>query len=274
MTQEAPRDSIKRMLNSQDELLLRKGQLASEKFDRIRERHIWFTYHFTSGFPGSAITALTSVFNSAEYILFSGTPGQNAAGLPAGFMLTDIDTNFLGQGRTPDQQNLLVKELGITLEPNRPDIVAASNGAMLEGAMTAYEQNLILSNMWLVIKYLSTDYQLARVSEFTQSGGPSITGGTLLDFAAAGTIIPGFLQGGQSEPTDRIASWQHNSGVGAAQPKKRRKLDVPILLPSAELFNFKLNPYRPIQMLPLPSGGKGGFRVRFDMYVTESYRDQ
>lgn len=273
MTAPTPRESIKSMLNQQDELLLRKGQLASEKFDRIRERHIWFTYHFTSGFQGSAITAATSVLNSAEYLLFSGTPGQNAAGLPAGFMLTDLDTNFLGQGRTPDQQNLLVTELGITLEPNRPDIVAASGGAMLEGAMTARDQDLILSNMWLVIKYLSTDYQLARISEFTQSGGPSITGQTLLDYAAAGTIAAQ-LQGGQSESPDRQASWQHNSGLGAAQPKKRRKLDVPILLPAAELFTFKLNPYKSIQMLTAAQGGKGGFRARFDMYVTESYRDQ
>jgi hypothetical protein len=101
-----------------------------------------------------------------------------------------------------------------------------------------------------------------------------MTGQTLLDYPAAGVVVGAQLVGGQSETVARTPQLAQNSGPIPAMPALRRRLDVPIYLQPAMTYSMKLIFPRPVQLLTLTQGGKGGFKIRIDMWGVETFKKQ
>jgi len=267
------RESIRAMLSKQDEQLLRDGTLASMRYDQIRQRHIWSTFYLTSGYQGSAIGA-TSMLLPLEMIFFAATAGQSGQGLPVGFQLSELDTNFPGTGRVADDQNFIVWEMGVSILPMRADVVAGSNGAMTGNTPQPDDCDRLLDDMIQNVRYLTNEVPYGPANCFQQSGGPMFNVGSELDSAASFGLNVGQVKGGQGEDTTRQARWAQNAGPMPAQPSLRRKLDVPIYLQAKQTFAFKLTTYRQRQLMTLAQGGTCGFRVRIDWWAVESFREQ
>ncbi len=269
----AARDSIKQLLEGQEDLALRKGQLASEKYDQIRQRHIWSTYYLTKGYAGSALDA-SAMLAPVEMIFFAAANGQNGQGLPQGFQLSELDTNFPGTGRVSDDQNFIVWEIGVTLMPMRADIVAGSGGAMSGNTPHPDDCDRLLDDMIESVRYLTNEVPYGPANLFAQSGGPSLVVPSQLDTASSTQSNANQVKGGQGEDSSRQARVAQNGGGMPAFPSMRRKLDVPIFMQAKQTFAFKLTTYRPRQLLTLAQGGSCGFRVKLDWWAVESFREQ
>lgn len=268
------RSSIKSMLEQQGQQLLKTGTMPVAAFDQIRERHIWSKFHVTSGFQGSLIDATGLFQPNGPLSFFAAGSGQNGGGLPQGFTLDDLDTNFPGQNRVADDHNFVLREIGVTIEAPRQDVVDASAGAMVLGPAALWDIDQVLEGGIIKVKYLTNEVIYGSLGQYAQSGGVSFAAPSLLDSAASGAVSPADVVGGNNDTTAKQWRWSHNSGGIPAAPKLRRRLDVPIFLPARQTFNFRVFFPRPVQLLTLADGGVGGFTIRIDWWAIESFRER
>ncbi len=284
-----PLTSIRKQIQGQESRLLRQGQAGEQRYSQIRMRHIWSTFYFTSGFSGSIITA-AGVLQQGEYSFFTALSNQNGQGLPTGFFLSDNDTDFPGANRVSDDQNFSIWEMGLTVQPMRADLAAAVPASMTIGTPHPLDVDQICDNGIVSIKYLTNDIPMGAVGDFVQSGGPSMTAPTLLDYSArasteaagagpAGNI--GGLQEGGVAAGAQVAPWGQRQAIASANsgnlppaPGARRRMEIPIYLPNTSTFSFKVTFARPITLLTPARGGTGGFRLRLDWWAVESFREQ
>ena len=281
-----PSKDIAKQVSDQEEEMLKAGRVPGDgKFGTLRQRHIWSTYHFVYG-AGLAIQNSTLIANNqivvpGTYRVFRESVGKNGQGLPAGLMLGDTDTNFLGEGRMPDQQNFAVWEVGVSILPQRVDVVSQSLQTRGAGPLHPDDVSKILDDGILRVKYITEEVSLGHFADFAQPGGPGFTVPSVLDYtgAAAYVAASNSVYGGQNagnmsgQPfSAQIARAVQNSGNMAASPGTRRKLDVPIFLPARTQFEFQLVFKRPVLLRSLQNGGTVGFQARVDLWVAESYR--
>lgn len=274
--------SISRSIAQQQSNLLRTGKPGPQRYSTIRQRHLWSTYTFCTGGAISLTSPYTQIptITPNIYPVFKSPVGQQGQGLPSGLQMTDLDTNFAGQGRVPDQQNFSVWEIGVTLGPQRTDVVLASPSNRGAGPLDADDVDRILTDGVLRVKYLTEEVSLGALHEFMQPGGPHMSAPTLLDYTARGLgILANGVFGGQSEGNPAVqpfsapvARTQANSGNLAPAPALRRKLEVPIFLGATTQFEFQLAFPRPVPLRTLRNGGTQGFTARVDLWVVESYR--
>lgn len=280
--------SIANSISGQESKLLRKGELSDWRYSQIRQRHLWSNYHFIPQTPGSPILIATGVpiVQANTYDTFVTLQNQSGQGLPQGFVMDAGDTNNLGAGRVPDDQNFAVWELGITILPERQDVVnnciaSGTGGAGVSlGNLHPEDVDRILDEGVLQVKYLTNSVQLGHLKDFAQSGGPSIVVRSLLSSTAAAATVGGETSGGLNEGNTapslqaRISRLATNSGNTGPNPGTRRKLDVPIFLPATQTYSFQVAFYRPFQLRSKANGGTGCFQVRVDTWAVESFRQQ
>lgn len=279
-------DRLQQDIRRQEENLLVRGQPPRDRFDTLRQRHIWSDYHFVSG-TGLAIrqdagTGNVPVLQSEIYRVFTNAAGQAGQGLPAGFQLTQLDTNFIGSGRVPDQQNFAVWELGVSVLEQRADVVLASPTTRGAGQPHPDDVDKFLTECIVRIKAISQVVPLGHAADFCEPGAPSMVAPSLLDYSATGVVAAGPPAGGvggmgagsiTAQPWSlQVPHLSSNGGGGVASPGSRLKLDVPIFLPAQTQFEIQLVIKRPFVLRSLQNGGTCGFRVRVDFWAAESYR--
>jgi len=272
--------NIQKQINQQESMLLRQGRLASERFDQIRQRHIWSTFHFYPT-PGGAI--IGNVVQTGKREVFKSLAGQNGQGLPGGFQLSELDTNTPSTGRVSDNQNFSIWELGVTVRPCRQDVVATFPGGVMNGPILGEDMDQICENTIVSIKWLTNEVPLGIVSDYQQPGGPDMTVRSLLDSSGASGFAlgpPDLVTGGKGEGLVDDEPWggnilrmSQNSGPMPAQPALRRKFSVPIYLRNGMTFSFLFDIQRTFTIRTLANGGTGGFVLRLDWWAVESFRE-
>ncbi len=271
------RFSVGNQMMNQADQLLRKGVGGSgQRFDKIRQRHIWSAYTFHSA-AGGAISA-AGVLAAGEYPVFVTPIGQNGQGYPGGLTLTLRDTNVPGVNRVSDNQNFAIWELGVSVLPLRQDVVAALPANMAQGSPSPIDVDQICGNAVLAITYLTNRVVLGPVGVFAAPGTPHFAAPTLLDFAGNENVAGdggGLNEGVGAPPWDaRQARWANIGGSVPPAPALRRKMKVPIFLQSGDTFSFSFTFARPTQFLTVAQGGTGGFVLRLDWWAVESFREQ
>lgn len=273
-------------ISNQEDRLLRTGQPPRDRFDTLRQRGIWSTYHLVNG-TGLAIvqdatTGNVPVLRAGTYRLFVTDAGAQGQGLPSGLTMDQLDTDFIGSGRVPDQQNFAVWEVGVSVLEQRRSVVELSPATRGAGQPNPDDVDQILTNGVLRIKAISQIVPLGHLADFAEPGGPRIAVPSMLDYtgnavAAAGPPTGGV--GGMSVGSVVDQPWSlgvprlsTNGGSVTASPGARRRLRVPIFLPAQTQFEFQLSFKRPVLLRSLENGGTAGFRVRVDLWVAESYR--
>lgn len=242
-------------------------------YDRLRERYVWSSYCFHSH-TGGALTA--GLLAAGEYPVFTAGIMANGQGYPAGTVLNARDTNINAQNRIPDNQNFLVKEMGVSVDPLRQDVVALDATKMCQGEADPSDVDLILGNTVVVLSYLNVSIPLGLASDFPEAGGPSMVSTSTLDFAGNENVAQ--TGGGLSEGTNaspwsaRQAKSARNGGGIAPAPALRRKFPVPFFLRSGENFRITFEIPRSVQLRSVANGGTGGFSLRCDFWVVESYK--
>lgn len=252
-----------------------------EPFSQVRQRHIWSTYFFGDWTGGAVVNGQ---LQAGEYQLFQVAQSQYGAGLPAGFVLTDLETNYPGQGRISDDQNFSIWEIGASILPVPQDLIGAARNPISGGPMNPLDLDQIAHNGVLYVRYLTNEVPIGHLADFLQPGGPNIDADTNLDVSGLANVNAGppiVIEGGHSQGSrvgypynERQARSSMNSGNLAASPALRRKLDVPIFLSSAQTFSMKINFWRNVQLLTANQGGTNAFRVRIDWWAVESFREQ
>jgi hypothetical protein len=268
--------SLKGMVERQITKVLERGQRYGS-FDQIRQRHFWSSYLF-AGFAGTSIPA-------GPYELFRTIPGTIGQGY--NIPLTIRETNWLGQGRVPDNQNFAIVELGVTIgrppanPQGSPHVAGAAftnapaNGiaaSMTAGQFAAInglapvlpvDAQSILYGTVLEMGFLTNSVPLGLCADFSQSAGCyGMTTSPYTNVAsnAARTTTQEVLPPG--DPTN---------GIPAAA--FRRKLEVPILLQHGESMFMRLNVPRAIPIQSLANGSSGWFELRVDWWATESFAE-
>lgn len=268
--------SLQGMVEHQINKVLERGQRYGS-FDQIRQRHFWSSYLFP-GFAGSSIPA-------GPYDLFRTTPGQIGQGYP--IPLTIRETNWLGNGRVPDNQNFAIVEMGVTVTrppanpqgaPHVPGAAftnAPANGiaaAMTAGQVAAInglapvlpvDAQSILYGTVLEMGFLTNSVPLGLCADFSQSAG--VYGFT------TGSYINSDNTGARAAGTEAMPPGDPTNGVPAAA--FRRKLEVPILLQHGESCFMRLNIPRAIPIQSLANGSSGWFEIRVDWWATESFAE-
>lgn len=286
----APRNAsnqIIRSIQQQQADVLQRGKAGPQGYNTIRQRHLFSTYHFTVG-PGLAVQlnnpfANIPTIQPGVYSVFKAGADANAQGLPQGFQLTDNDTNFIGAGRVPDQQNFSVWEVGVAIGPQRTDVVLADTVNRGFGTPEADDVDRFQQDTVLQVTYITEEVPLGAVREFAQPGGPHMSAPSLLSATQAAGVFnqggPSGALGGQQWGSYASSPWsagiqrtQGNGGNVAPAPSLRRKLDVPIFLSAGTQFSFDLLVARPIPLRSLQNLGTAGFAVTVDLWVVESYR--
>lgn len=275
-----PRTGIQAGIDAQEFATL-KGT-ADAAFKNVRSRAIWSTYNFSRTAQG-AIDA-NGILAPGDYNVFTATSGKNGQGLPSGAELTDLDTNFPGEGRVGDDQNFAIWELGVSVLAARQSVVALDTAAMADGPPNPIDVDQILSSGILVLKYIDVELPLGPLASFSQPGGPMIAVPSLIDYGASittdytgGGNLPtgGLAEGVAGTPWDaRQAKLTTNGGNIHAAPGVRRKLQVPIFLGRTVNFRFSFRFARPIQLLKPAQGGTQAFKLRLDWWAVETFRDQ
>lgn len=271
--------SLKGMVDKQIQRVLERGQRFG-RFDQIRQRHFWSSYLF-AGFAGTSIP-------SGAYEIFKTIPGMIGQGYA--IPLTTRETNWLGAGRVPDNQNFAITEIGVTLTrpPANPQGVphvpgaafstAPSNGiaaSMSAGQVAAInglapvlpmDAQGILYGTVLEMSYLTNNVPIGLCSDFSQSGGAfgfATSGYNNSDISAARTGVVG------TNSSEALPPGDPTNGIPAAA--FRRKLEVPILLQHGENMGMRLNIPRAIPIQSIVNGSSGWFEVRVDWWASESF---
>lgn len=260
---------IAESIRNQASKVLQTGQRFT-RFNQVRQRHFWSTYRL---YPDAA-----GYFESGEFDFFQVCAGQNGQGFP--FELTLRETNWLGNNRVPDNENLIVTEFGLTAmiplvateeaspNPSVPTFALASDFCYpgLEGAF--------LESSVLSIKYLTNEVSLGLGSDFAQASGP------LHGFYAPSMpqTMPDDASWGAPYQTNRADNRSLVTN-GFPAPSLRRKLTIPILLQHGETFRMLLTlpPGRGPFAWPPAIIGQAAFSsvfaldIRLDFWATESF---
>jgi len=246
------RPSIGSGVRSQAQSVLRTGQ-RFDKFDQIRQRHFWSSYCFVPNANGYVI--------AGRYTLFTTPVGANGQGLPAGFVVSERESNWKSQNRVPDNQNFEISELGLSLMPAdflHPELAYALR-FQVPSAISNFFQSTALS-----ITYLTNSVPLGLLSDFAQASAPVQGINSLATAAVVGP--PASIS--FAHPPLNPANYTISNGFAA--PALRRKYKIPILLQHGESFNFTLEVPRNTyvgnnaqNVIP--------FLVRMDFFATESF---
>lgn len=231
--------NIRRSVSRQAAHLLESGQRFT-RFDQIRQRHFWSTYFFNPDGNG--------YINPNDYPVFVTPSGSNGQGFPAGAVLTDRETNWKSQNRVPDNQNLEVTEIGVTVGVVVPSMDPSNNVDINPdpALSAAYDQiqGAFLNNSIVNITYLTNSVPLGLSADFAQASGPSL--GTYMANPEGGNVL-----------------FRSN---GFASPALRRKFKIPILLQHGETFAFSYGINRAFWI-----GIDRPFVARLDFWATESF---
>ncbi len=273
--------SLQSMVDSQIAKVLERGARYG-RFDQIRQRHFWSSYLF-AGYAGSSIPA-------GPYELFKIPQGQQGQGYP--IPMTNRETNWLGAGRVPDNQNFVISELGVTIkrppatrqmttpptaildggvafDPNAPRNGIAANMTPAQYAgingmapiLPADAQSL-LTGIILEFGFLTNSVPLGCLGDFSQSGG---------NHTHASSYYAGAADHNRAV-TGRQKSGDPTNGIPAAA--FRRKLEVPILLQHGESQFMRLNVPKAIPIRTLAQGSSGWFEIRVDWWASESFAEK
>jgi hypothetical protein len=282
--------SLQQMVDSQIAKVLERGQRYG-RFDQIRQRHFWSSYLW-AGYAGGSIPA-------GPYDIWKIPQGQQGQGYP--IPLSTRETNWLGAGRIPDNQNFVITEIGVTLKrppatrqgtapvpPETALVVAPEGGQPFDPAaprngiaanLTA-NQALAVNGMAPI---LPADAQAILYGTILEFGflTNSVPLGFLADFSqSAGnyTFASSYFDSTNSPPDHNIAltnrqnAGDPSNGIPAAA--FRRKLEVPILLQHGESQFMRLNVPKAIPIRTLSEGSSGWFEVRVDWWASESFAEK
>jgi hypothetical protein len=279
--------SLQQMVDSQIAKVLERGQRYG-RFDQIRQRHFWSSYLF-AGYAGGSIPA-------GPYDIWKIPQGQQGQGYP--IPLTTRETNWLGAGRIPDNQNFVITEIGVTLK--RPPATrqgtvdvgvftpAATGGAPFDPAaprngiaanlmpnqalaingmapILPADAQAILYGTILEFGFLTNSVPLGFLADFSQSAGNYSFASSMFDTT-------------NSPPDHNVATTgRQNAGDpsnGIPAAAFRRKLEVPILLQHGESQFMRLNVPKAIPIHSLADGSTGWFEVRVDWWASESFAEK
>ena len=286
--------SLKGSIEAQIQKVLTRGQRFS-RFDQIRQRHFWSSYLFIPGVGAST----PGYISPAAYDIFKVSSGQLGQGY--NLALTTRETNWLGNGRVPDNQNFVITEIGVTLKrpPANPQLIDPGEGATLihtpgepfsnapssgiaaslTPAQVASVNGLapihpldaqsILYGTVLEMSFLTNNVPLGLCADFSQSGG--MVGMTSNPFFQSNASAGWMGLDAVRSPGGAFPMGDPVNGVPAAA--FRRRLEVPILLQHGEQMGMRLNVPRAIACTPLNLGGSGWFELRVDWWATESYAE-
>lgn len=286
----AEKFSLKESIENQIQKVLTRGQRFA-RFDQIRQRHFWSSYLFLSG-AGQQIPA-------GAYDIFKSVPGFIGQGYPV--PLTTRETNWLGTGRVPDNQNFVINEIGVTVKrpPATPQLLGPpdedftfhspgsdfsnppSNGiaaglnatqvSRVNGLAPVHPQDAqaLLYGTVLEMSFLTNNVPLGLCADFSQSGG--LYGKTSTPFAPSNLSAgwSGTPDGSDAFPGGAFPAGDPVNGIPAAA--FRRKFEIPILLQHGEQMGMRLNIPRPIRLQTLEVGGSGWLELRVDWWATESF---
>lgn len=276
--------SLQQMVDSQIAKVLERGTRYG-RFDQIRQRHFWSSYLF-AGFAGSSIPA-------GPYDIYKIPQGQQGQGYP--IPMATRETNWLGAGRIPDNQNFVVTEIGVTLK--RPP--ATRQGALVDGVFVPALDGGVAFDPNAPRNGIAANLSAAQVAGINgmapilPADAQAILYGTILEFGFLTNSVPlGFLAdfsqsggnytfssdyfGGDADHnvafTSRQKSGDPTNGVPAAA--FRRKLEVPILLQHGESQFMRLQVPKAIPIATLAQGSSGWFEVRVDWWASESFAEK
>jgi len=276
--------SLQQMVDNQIAKVLERGTRYGS-FDQIRQRHFWSSYLF-AGFAGSSIPA-------GPYDIYKIPQGQQGQGYP--IPMATRETNWLGAGRIPDNQNFVVTEIGVTLkrppatrqgavvdnvfvpalnggaafDPNAPRNGIAANltnaqalGTNGMAPILPADAQAILYGTILEFGFLTNSVPLGYLADFSQSGG---------NYTLSSDYFGGDADHNVAV-TSRQKSGDPTNGVPAAA--FRRKLEVPILLQHGESQFMRLQVPKAIPIASLAQGSSGWFEVRVDWWASESFAEK
>lgn len=265
-------------IKNQAKNLLTTGQRFT-RFDQVRQRHFWSTYRLTPDING--------FIESGTFEFFQATEGQMGQGFP--FQLTALETNWKGVNRIPDNQNLIVTELGVSC---RTAILAQEKdaGGVLPGSYAFADYNLsnyhvaegqILANASLNITYLTDTIAFGLCTDFAQPSAPwcGNYAPSMPVFTETEGPDPVLILPGDGEPTNADVYRTYASN-GLPAPGLRRQLAMPILLQHGEDFRMAviIDSGRGPFISPYQANGDVttigltyAFDIRVDMWATESF---
>jgi hypothetical protein len=256
---------IARGIIAQTDEVLRRG--ASARFDKIRQRTLFSSHLFAPGLGGTIA--------KGEYPLFQTLRGQVGQGYEK--PLTDQETNWLSAGRVPDDQNLIVQAIGVSV-------------LRAPSTTTAYTQSQIDLGLNLDIPPHAADvaavaYGMTVNFKYLTSRIPQ---GYIADFPAVGGVV-GQQQASRQVPVAASSDSASPNGVNPHLPVARqgsaacfeRRLTVPQLLAAKDTFSMSLNVPNAIRLLAANASGVNSTRdstgclvVRIELFCTESVRNQ
>lgn len=246
---------IRKSIQSQAKTLLVKGS-RFKRFDQIRQRHFWSTYRFTADANG--------FIPSGTFEMFTTPTGQAGQGFAVA--LTGRETNWAGQNRVPDNQNIELTEVGVSAL-----IANATTQAQQNSPYPGALEDELLRNMSLNIKYLTNEIPLGLCVDFAQPAGvsvgeyhPSVPNAYTTDAAPPPAVsLPVNGTEGIIIPPDDVFYTN-----GFAAPGLRRRFKIPILLQHGETFSFSFG----IDAGRGPWLGTGVvIDCRMDFWATESF---
>lgn len=227
--------SITKSIRRQSRGVLETGS-RYQRYDSVRQRHMWSTYLFTPD-PNGYLAS------GQNFQLFATPQGQAGQGFTVS--LTDLETNWKGANRVPDNQNVMITEIGVT--------VGVTPFGVRGGAVNAYVNDGVvmenfLENTLVSIVYLTNQVILGRCSDFAQASGPSL---------------------GNYAPSTAALSTPRVTTNGFAAPALRRRFKVPILLQHGETFSFAFVIPRSYSIGV--AGTTAQVYARLDFFATESF---
>lgn len=280
--------SLRQMLAEQTQRVLVRGQRFG-RFDQIRQRHFWSSYLFV----GSSIAA-------GAYEIFKSIPGYIGQGYAV--PLTIRETNWMGAGRVPDNQNIVITEIGVTLkrppaawqftesegvldentpgQPFNPPPPQSSIASSMSPAQVAvingmapilpFDAAAILNSGVLEMSFLTNNVPIGRLSDFSQSAG--VNGFTTGPYGLPNiSMHPGAITVAAGNFPPAYPAGDPVNGVPAAA--FRRRLEVPILLQHGENCGMRINFPRDVQLAGISAGSTGWYEIRVDWWATESFAE-
>jgi len=236
---------IRQSVANQGARMLQTGQRFT-RFDQIRQRHFWSTFMFVPDVNG--------YLPAGDFPVFVTPSGSNGQGFPSGAVLTDRETNWKSQNRVPDNQNLEVTELGVSVGIVTPsmdpqDVLGVGSAAVVPSAVSIFDRTFqsFLHNTIVAITYLTNSVPLGLCADFGQASAPHIGSMNVGDATAAGFLF-------------------RSNGLPA--PGLRRRFKIPILLQHGETFAFSFNIPRSIWVGNVENNA---FVARLDFWATESF---
>lgn len=262
---------LEQMVQNQVARVLTRGTRA-ERFDQLRSRHFWSSYFFVAD-------PQTDIIPAGQYDVFKISPSGTGQGYPTNLSLSLRETNWLNNGRVPDNQNFVITEIGVTCKRPPPVDNNGEGGAPLNPPSTGIWYNLnpaqqayvnggaqcapinpldsmaLLYGTVLEMGFLTNNVPLGLCADFSQSAG----GLALADGNNANNPGP-------SNAGDAV------NGIPAAS--FRRRLEVPILLQHGENMSMRFNIPRNIRVVNPGQGGTGWFELRVDWWAHESFTEK